>query len=63
MVDKITTTKIYKKDTEILQYLKDEVYKKYNIRLNTQDLLHIVLGRGKRELKDVVFKGLQSKLR
>jgi len=63
MNNKITTTKIYKKDTEIIKYLKDEVYKKYNIKLNTQDILHILLDRGKRELKEALFKGLQQKLK
>jgi hypothetical protein len=62
-MDKITTTKIYKKDTEIIKYLQNEVYKKYNIKMNTQDILHILLGRGKRELKELLFKGLQDKLK
>jgi hypothetical protein len=31
--------------------------------MNTQDILHILLGRGKRELKELLFKGLQDKLK
>jgi hypothetical protein len=62
-MDKITTAKIYKKDTEIIKYLQSEVYKKYNIKMNTQDILHILLGRGKRELKELLFKGLKDKLK
>jgi len=63
MSNEITTTKIYRKDTEIIKYLKNEVYKKYNIKLNTQDILHLLLNRGKRELKEILFKGLQEKLK
>jgi len=63
MSNEITTTKIYKKDTEIIKYLKNEIYKKYNIRLNTQDILHILLSRGKRELKETLFNGLHKKLK
>jgi len=62
-MNKITTIKIYKKDTDIIKYLKNEVYKKYNIRLNTQDILHILLGKGKRELREVLFKGLQERIK
>jgi len=62
-MDKITTTKIYKKDTELLKYLKDEVYKKYNIRLNTQDILHILLKRSKKELKETIFQGLKERIK
>ena len=62
-MDTITTTKIYKKDTEIIKYLRNEVYKKYNIKMNNQDILHILLGKGKRELKEALFKGLQDKIK
>jgi len=62
-MDKITTTKIYKKDTELLKYLKDEVYKKYNIRLNTQDILHILFKRSKKELKETIFQGLKERIK
>ena len=62
-MDKITTTKIYKKDTELIKYLKDEVYKKYNIRINTQDILHILLKKNKKELKETIFQGLKEKIK
>jgi len=61
-MNEITTTKIYKKDTEIIKYLREEIYKKYNIKLANQDILSILLNKGKKELKNELVKGLKSKI-
>jgi hypothetical protein len=62
-MDTITTTKIYKKDTEIIQYLKKEIYKKYNIRMSSQDILHLLFNRNKKELKNLILTELQNKIK
>ena len=61
-MNEITTTKIYKKDTEIIKYLREEIYKKYNIKLANQDILSILLNKGKKELKNEIIEGLKSKI-
>ena len=61
-MNNITTTKIYKKDTDIVKYLRDEIYKKYNIKLANQDILSILLNKGKTKLKNELIVGLKSKI-
>jgi len=61
-MNEITTTKIYKKDTEIIKYLREEIYKKYNIKLANQDILSILLNKSKKELKNELVEGLKSKI-